>query len=69
MILILCFSAVYQRAYQLCGASKGHLSIQMCLFLFTEQPQLLQVSNQLLAARISSFSQVWYIVISKSYLT
>lgn len=51
-------AAVYQRAYHLCGGTKGQLSIQMCLFLLTEQPQLLELSTDLLSARISSLSQV-----------
>lgn len=49
---------MYQRAYQLCGGTKGQLSVQMCLFLFTEQPQLLDLSTDLLVARTKLLSQV-----------
>jgi hypothetical protein len=48
----------YQRAYALCGASSGRLSHQLCLFLLTEQPQLLGIQCDLLAARIASLADV-----------
>ncbi|WIA41361.1 hypothetical protein OEZ86_004953 [Tetradesmus obliquus] len=48
----------YQRAYALCGASSGRLSHQLCLFLLTEQPQLLAVNTDLLAGRIASLADV-----------
>lgn len=51
-------AAAYQRAYALCGASSGRLSHQLCLFLLTEQPQLLAVNTDLLAGRIASLADV-----------
>jgi hypothetical protein len=54
--------AAHERAHDLCGASNGSLSHQLCLFLLTEQPQLLGINSDLLAARIASLADVLQLI-------
>lgn len=56
-----CYSlllAVADRARALQSSTKGQLALQLCLFLFTEQPQLLSLNTNQMAARIVSLSNV-----------
>lgn len=49
---------MHQRASVLSGASKGQLSHHLCLFLFTEQPSLINIDTGLLASRIAVLADV-----------
>jgi len=48
--------AVADRARMLRTCTQGKLNLQLCLFIFTEQPQLLSVNTKQMAARIMTLA-------------
>lgn len=67
MLLLCCFfsastsighCAVADRARVLRACSRGQLSLQLCMFMLTEQPLLLSLNTKQMAARVITMANV-----------